>query len=62
MDSTGTFEVCECLSTYKMITALHKFYKPEEYNEFYQKQIHPDNFMISTGINDEAIEKIKRNF
>ena len=31
MDSTGTFEVCECLSKHNMITAIHKFYKPEDY-------------------------------
>jgi GMP reductase len=62
MDSTGTFEVCECLSKHNMITAIHKFYKPEDYKEFYNKQINPDNFMISTGINNDAIAKLKDVF
>ena len=62
MDSTGTFEVCECLSSYKMITALHKFYKRSDYQKFYLKQIHPDHFMISTGINNDAIKNLKEVF
>ena len=78
MDSTGTFEVCECLSTYNMITALHKFYKPEDYQNFYIKhvlclydenfgvcdqiQVQPDNFMVSTGINNDAIDNLKKLF
>lgn len=62
MDSTGTFEVCECLSQHKMITALHKFYKPEDYANFSEKQINPDYFMVSTGINDDAIDKLKKIF
>ena len=62
MDSTGTFEVCSCLSTYKMITALHKFYRIEDYEFFYSKEIDPDCFMISTGINNNAIQNLKNIF
>ena len=62
MDSTGTFEVCSCLSTYKMITALHKFYRIEDYEFFYSKEIDPDCFMISTGINNNAIQHLKNIF
>ena len=62
MDSTGTFEVCECLSSYKMITAIHKFYSIEDYKRFYDKQISPDSFMISTGIKNDAIENLKEIF
>ena len=62
MDSTGTFEVCECLTKHNMLTALHKFYTTDDYKEFRNKQIHPDNFMISTGINDNAIARLKEIF
>jgi GMP reductase len=62
MDSTGTFEVCECLSSYNMVTALHKFYSIEDYKRFHDKQISPDSFMISTGINNDAIDNLKEIF
>tara|TARA_Y100000992_G_scaffold286299_1_gene238040 strand:- start:282 stop:1331 length:1050 start_codon:yes stop_codon:yes gene_type:complete len=62
MDTTGTFEVCECLSQYKIITALHKFYSVEDYKEFNKKNIDPNHFMVSTGINDNAIEKLTSIF
>ena len=62
MDTTGTFEVCECLSSYNMITALHKFYSIEDYKLFFDKQIDPDSFMISTGINNNAIDNLKNIF
>ena len=41
MDTTGTFEVCECLSQYKIVTALHKFYTVDDYTEFNKKNIDP---------------------
>jgi GMP reductase len=45
-----------------MITALHKFYSIEDYKRFYDKQISPDSFMISTGINSNAIDNLKEIF
>lgn len=63
MDSTGTFEVYDCLSKHKIVTALHKFYSMEDYKYFKEKyKPNPDYFMISTGINDNAIEKLKSVF
>ena len=62
MDSTGTFEVHDCLSKYNMITAFHKFYSIEDYKAFQETNPEPAEFMISTGINDNAIEKLKSIF
>tara|TARA_B110000305_G_C19462727_1_gene655693 strand:- start:4281 stop:5306 length:1026 start_codon:yes stop_codon:yes gene_type:complete len=55
MDTTGTFEVYECLSKYKIITALHKFYKPDDFNG---KLLDPNFFMISTGISEENFQNL----
>ena len=66
MDTTGTFEVYDCLSKHKMLTALHKFYKAED---FEGKKLDPNYFMVSTGISDEnftnlcsIMEKVKCNW
>ena len=67
MDTTGTFEVYDALSKHNMITALHKHYSIDEIIENYNKRntenggMNPNLFMISTGINDESLEKIRRN-
>uniref|UniRef100_A0A6C0KKD1 GMP reductase n=1 Tax=viral metagenome TaxID=1070528 RepID=A0A6C0KKD1_9ZZZZ len=66
MSTTGTFEVYDVLSQYKMITALHKFYDVEDYDKQYKKceengvPMNPDYFMISTGISDSDYEKVQR--
>lgn len=53
MDTTGTFEVYDCLKNHGIITALHKFYKPKDFIEIQKKiSLQPDLFMISTGISD----------
>ena len=62
MDSTGTFGVHDCLSKYNIITAFHKFYSVEEYKAFQETNPEPAEFMISTGINDNALEKLKSIF
>ena len=46
MDSTGTFEVCECLYQHNMVTALHKFYTVEDYKEFYNKKINLRHYVL----------------
>uniref|UniRef100_A0A6C0LJ36 GMP reductase n=1 Tax=viral metagenome TaxID=1070528 RepID=A0A6C0LJ36_9ZZZZ len=63
MDTTGTFEVYECLSKHGMVTALHKFYKPDDYIKFQKDMdVNPDLFMISTGISDNDFENLKNIF
>ena len=59
MDTTGTFAVYDVLSKYNMVTALHKFYTfTDLVNETSKREMNPDLFMISTGIQDGSIEKL----
>jgi GMP reductase len=63
MDTTGTFEVYNVLSKYKCITAMHKFYSPEEYKEAYTKYtLDPNYFMVSTGITEDSLQYLKDVF
>lgn len=63
MDTTGTFDVYKCLSEHSIITALHKFYSLDDY-KYFKEHYHIDTryFMVSTGIHDNAIEKLKNIF
>jgi len=56
MDTTGTFGVYDVLSKHKMITSLHKFYGVDD---FKSKELDPDYFMVSSGINFDKIEELK---
>lgn len=65
MDTTGTFEVYNVLSQYKMLTAMNKFYTLTDYQNC-GLQLNPDYFMVSTGITDanyanlnEILDKIE---
>lgn len=61
MATTGTLEVYEVLKTYKMITALHKFYTLEDlknYQETNGVTLDPNYFMISTGMSDANYENL----
>ena len=57
MDTIGTYEVYKVLSQYKMITCFHKFYQLEDFKEM---DLDPEYFMISTGINDQDLEKLEK--
>ena len=46
MDTTGTFEVYEVLSSYKVLTMLHKFYTVGDYIDNKDK-LNPDLFGVS---------------
>lgn len=51
MDTTGTFEVYECLKDHHIITALHKFYTKDDFVKYQEThQLDPEMFMVSTGI------------
>jgi len=61
MATTGTFEVYEKLSEYKILTAFHKFYTANDYkifNETSQFGLNPEYFMVSTGITDEDYNRL----
>ena len=62
MDTTGTFEVYHCLKKHKIVTALHKFYTLEDYQNCDRSftGLDPDYFMVSTGISDKDFEKLKQ--
>lgn len=61
MDTTGTFQVYQTLKKYKIITATHKFYTLNDYKiELNDNGLDPDYFMVSTGIGDKALERLKK--
>jgi len=57
MDTTGTFEVYEVLSSYNILTMLHKFYSIGDYIDNKDK-LNPDLFGVSTGISDDDYTKL----
>jgi len=61
MDTTGTFEVYNCLKKYKMLTALNKFYTVNDYINAVKSgiQLDPDYFMVTTGITEENFKNLK---
>ena len=59
MDTTGTFEVYDILSQFKMITCFHKHYTVEDFKTRGRLTLNPDYFMISTGIGDSSLPKLK---
>jgi GMP reductase len=56
MTTIGTLDVYKVLSTYKIITSLHKFHKLQDLLDYNKEnsefKLNPDYFMISTGISD----------
>ena len=61
MDTTGTFEVYDVLSQFKMITCFNKFYTEEHFkNRMQENKLNPEYFMISTGINESNIDSLVR--
>lgn len=58
MDTTGTFEIYDVLSKYKILTMFHKFYTAEDYQNQKEK-LDPNYFGVSTGISDNDYEKLE---
>lgn len=60
MTTTGTFDIYNVLSKYNIITALNKFYKRSDFENFIKDNtLNPDYFMISTGIGDEDFNNLQ---
>lgn len=60
MATTGTFEMAEVFSSYKMITTLHKFYSVEELNDFLPIFNKPQYITYTMGIRDEDFSKLEK--
>jgi len=60
MDTVGTFEMAEALARHDMVTAIHKHYSFEQWNEFLQSKTESlrDRIMVSTGVTVQDIEKL----
>ena len=62
MTTIGTLDVYKVLSTYKIITALHKFHKLKDLLDYNKENsdcvLNPDYFMISTGISDTDYDNL----
>ena len=56
MDTTGTFEIYDVLSQYKIITALHKFYTKEDF--LTKSNLDSNMFMVSTGISNDDFTRL----
>lgn len=60
MTTIGTFDIYNVLSKYNIITALHKFYKRSDFENYIKDNtLNPDYFMISTGIGDEDFNNLQ---
>jgi GMP reductase len=55
MDTIGTFNVYDTLKQHNIITALNKFYTIDDYR---QRLLDPNLFMVSTGISDDDFDKL----
>lgn len=58
MATCGTFEMARVLAPYKIITTFHKYYTPEQYEEFFKDFNNPDYVAYTLGIRDEDFEKL----
>ncbi|TKB51899.1 GMP reductase [Ferrimonas aestuarii] len=62
MDTVGTFEMAEALAKHGMLTALHKHYSEQQWNDWLADK--GDDFfqriMVSTGVSQNDFEKLGR--
>lgn len=57
MDTVGTFDVYKTLSSFKMVTALHKFYTPDDFASM-KPYLDTNYYMVSSGIKDSDFERL----
>jgi GMP reductase len=55
MDTVGTIAMYNSLRKYNMLTCFHKFLNIDEYPD---KEINDNNYIVSIGIRDEDYEKL----
>lgn len=59
MATCGTFELAKILSDHKMITAFHKYYTVENYENFFKSFHNPDYICYTLGIREKDLEQLK---
>ena len=59
MATCGTFEMAKVLSNHKIITAFHKYYKIEDYLNFFQDFNNPDFVCYTLGIRDSDLNNLQ---
>ncbi len=60
MDTTGTFELAKIFTEYKMLTAIHKHYTINEWQDFIENNPECLNHvMVSTGVSENDFENVK---
>jgi GMP reductase len=57
MDCTGTIEMAIAMQDHKILTCLHKYYKPEDFKN-YNDQILTNYIAISTGIGENDLKNL----
>ncbi len=63
MDTTGTFEVYQVLQQHHIVTAMNKFYSPDDYKHAASTfGLDPNYFMVSTGIGENSLEYLQSVF
>ncbi|WP_343192747.1 GMP reductase [Buchnera aphidicola (Taiwanaphis decaspermi)] len=62
MDTIGTFEMAKSLSSFKILTAIHKYYSIYDWENFIKKNSKKvlKYIMVSTGISNSSLKKIKQ--
>lgn len=62
MDTVGTLAMAETLAGHGAVTALHKYYSPEDLKGFLKGKDESfyNHFMVSTGTSDADLERLKR--
>ena len=58
MDTTGTFEIYDVLSKYKMITVFHKHYEQSDYEKRIST-LDREYYSLSSGISDDDYRKLQ---
>jgi len=59
MDTIGTYAVYKVMSKNKMLTALHKYYKPEDYKYM---DLDPNYYFLSTGIQEKDWDNFNKSY
>jgi GMP reductase len=57
MDTVGTFAMARALAEQKMLTCIHKYYRPEEWDRF--DDVEPDHFAVTIGSAEQELDALR---